>query len=113
MKFGKQLEFHAHGELRDKFVSYKRLKRLIKRQRFLLDEQEKAGGQAKETSPLLSPDSVREQFFRELAADLEVVNNYFLSKVAELTVMVESLEGLSRQQAQADTPPESPSNHPA
>lgn len=124
MKFGKQLALGTYPPWRDHYISYNRLKRVINRQRFILDQQEvrtqrRKSGKVNEYSPLSlnvagtgapkSSGSLNDDaevsaegnengsdFFPVILKEIEKINKFFLGKLASLRVSLEEITGKRR-----------------
>ena len=93
MKFGKQLELAVSDGWQDKVVSYKRLKRIIKRRKFELDE---SGRQPDELAPLTGTGAPQE-FWDALDRDLRAVAEFFNAERAVVRSTVNALERRQRR----------------
>src|ERR1700754_2714292 len=106
MKFGKQLKEQSVGAWDEYYMSYKRLKRIIKKLVLQIKEKEEqlmrqrnaniskngqssqngydAGDAASEATHLLMTGDARKEFNAVLDNDIDKVNSFFLSKLDEI-----------------------------
>lgn len=118
MKFGKQLEIGIYEPWKDQYIQYSRLKRIIIRKKFVLDEKptimpaaahesnqpevEMTGTSytaLNESTPLLNHRSLTpavevegalfDEFFDFIEDEMKKINKFYLGKLAELKLLLE------------------------